>query len=163
MRKKIHSLKLVDYLHVQADNPWYKNYLLPSNSWPKKMQTMEPLSSLSLTKCFKRPILLANTLPEIALIVIVLLLLHVCLSLSVFIAHSSRCPGWIFFRAAVGTTVTNGVARTRWKRYTQQRETTGSSSDSLQLHPFSKWELLGGQRRISNAFGVKCLVLLIRR
>ena len=25
VRKIIHSLKLVDYLHVQADNPWY-NY-----------------------------------------------------------------------------------------------------------------------------------------
>ena len=24
VRKIIHSLKLVDYLHVQADNPWYK-------------------------------------------------------------------------------------------------------------------------------------------
>ena len=23
VRKIIHSLKLVDYLHVQADNPWY--------------------------------------------------------------------------------------------------------------------------------------------
>ena len=23
VRKLIHSLKLVDYLHVQADNPWY--------------------------------------------------------------------------------------------------------------------------------------------
>ena len=27
VRKIIHSLKLVDYLHVQADNPWY-NYIL---------------------------------------------------------------------------------------------------------------------------------------
>ena len=27
VRKIIHSLKLVDYLHVQADNPWYKYYL----------------------------------------------------------------------------------------------------------------------------------------
>ena len=26
-RKIIHSLKLVDYLHVQADNPWYNYYL----------------------------------------------------------------------------------------------------------------------------------------
>ena len=23
VRKIIHSLKLVDYLHIQADNPWY--------------------------------------------------------------------------------------------------------------------------------------------
>ena len=30
----------------------------------------------------------------------------------------------------------NDVARTR-KSFAQQRETTGSSSDSLQLHPFS--------------------------
>ena len=27
VRKKIHSLKLRDYLHVHADNPWY-NYIL---------------------------------------------------------------------------------------------------------------------------------------
>ena len=27
VRKIIHSLKLVDYLHVQADNPWYKYYV----------------------------------------------------------------------------------------------------------------------------------------
>ena len=27
VRKIIHSLKLVDYLHVQADNPWYNYYL----------------------------------------------------------------------------------------------------------------------------------------
>ena len=27
VRKIIHSLKLVDYLHVQADNPWYNCYL----------------------------------------------------------------------------------------------------------------------------------------
>ena len=24
----IHSLKLVDYLHVQADNPWYNYYVV---------------------------------------------------------------------------------------------------------------------------------------
>ena len=28
VRKIIHSLKLVDYLHVQADNPWYNYYLI---------------------------------------------------------------------------------------------------------------------------------------
>ena len=28
VRKIIHSLKLVDYLHVQADNPWYNYNLL---------------------------------------------------------------------------------------------------------------------------------------
>ena len=27
VRKIIHSLKLVDYLHVQADNPWYNYYV----------------------------------------------------------------------------------------------------------------------------------------
>ena len=27
VRKIIHSLKLVDYLHVQTDNPWYNYYL----------------------------------------------------------------------------------------------------------------------------------------
>ena len=27
VRKIIHSLKLVDYLHVQADNPWYNYYI----------------------------------------------------------------------------------------------------------------------------------------
>ena len=27
VRKIIHLLKLVDYLHVQADNPWYNYYL----------------------------------------------------------------------------------------------------------------------------------------
>ena len=26
VRKIIHSLKLMDYLHVQADNPWYNYY-----------------------------------------------------------------------------------------------------------------------------------------
>ena len=28
VRKIIHSLKLVDYLHVQVDNPWYSYYIL---------------------------------------------------------------------------------------------------------------------------------------
>ena len=27
VRKIIHLLKLMDYLHVQADNPWYNYYL----------------------------------------------------------------------------------------------------------------------------------------
>ena len=39
----------------------------------------------------------------------------------------------------------SGIARTP-KSYVHQRETTGSSSDSLQLHPFSKWELLLKER-----------------
>ena len=32
----IHSLKLVDYLHVQADNPWYNYYMsteIEANNW----------------------------------------------------------------------------------------------------------------------------------
>ena len=28
VRKIIHSLKLVDYLHIKADNPWYNYYVL---------------------------------------------------------------------------------------------------------------------------------------
>ena len=28
VRKIIHSLKLVNYLHVQADNPWYNYYII---------------------------------------------------------------------------------------------------------------------------------------
>ena len=28
VRKIIHSLKIVDYLHVQVDNPWYNYYML---------------------------------------------------------------------------------------------------------------------------------------
>ena len=34
VRKIIHSLKLVDYLHVQADKPWYNYYLI--NVWCQK-------------------------------------------------------------------------------------------------------------------------------
>ena len=33
-----------------------------------------------------------------------------------------------------------------WKSNTHQRETTGSSNDSLQLCPFSKWKLLSKER-----------------
>ena len=32
VRKIIHSLKLVDYLHVQADNPWYNYYITKTHS-----------------------------------------------------------------------------------------------------------------------------------
>ena len=32
MRKIIHSLKLVDYLHGQADNPWYNYYVEPDKT-----------------------------------------------------------------------------------------------------------------------------------
>ena len=31
--KIIHSLKLVDYLHVQADNPWYNFYIFGFIRW----------------------------------------------------------------------------------------------------------------------------------
>ena len=37
--------------------------------------------------------------------------------------------------------LSNGVAR-KLKSYAHQRETTGSSNDSFQLHSFSIWELL---------------------
>ena len=30
VRKIIHSLKLVNYLHAQADNPWYNYYFIYS-------------------------------------------------------------------------------------------------------------------------------------
>ena len=48
---------------------------------------------------------------------------------------------------ATGTPITagNDVARTL-KSYAQKRETMGSSSDSLPLSPFSKWELLLKER-----------------
>ena len=34
VRKIIHSLKLVDYLHVHADNPWYNYYVFACNAQP---------------------------------------------------------------------------------------------------------------------------------
>ena len=43
----------------------------------------------------------------------------------------------------------NGVARTL-KKYAHQRETTVSSNGSLQLRPFSKWELLFKERICSH-------------
>ena len=41
--------------------------------------------------------------------------------------------------------VANGVAR-MLKKNAHQMETTGSSNDSLQLHPFSNWELFLKER-----------------
>ena len=41
--------------------------------------------------------------------------------------------------------ITNSVARTL-KNYAHQRESTGPSSDCLQLRPFSEWELLLKER-----------------
>ena len=32
VRNIIHSLKVVDYLHIQAENPWYNYYLTPRTS-----------------------------------------------------------------------------------------------------------------------------------
>ena len=45
----------------------------------------------------------------------------------------------------------NGVARTL-NCYAHQMETTGSSSDTLHLRPFSKWELLLKRGRILSFF-----------
>ena len=42
-------------------------------------------------------------------------------------------------------TLSSGVARTP-KSYAHLRETTGSNSDSLQLRPFLKWELILKER-----------------
>ena len=36
VRKIIHSLKLVGYLHVQADNTWYNYYLTRTDSRGEK-------------------------------------------------------------------------------------------------------------------------------
>ena len=33
VRKIIHSLKLVDYLHVQPDKPWYNYYIAKQIKW----------------------------------------------------------------------------------------------------------------------------------
>ena len=55
IRKIIQSLKLVDYLHVQEDNPWYKYYLIDSKFREKKtydakcMKIQEQSSPISIT------------------------------------------------------------------------------------------------------------------
>ena len=46
----------------------------------------------------------------------------------------------------------DGIARTL--SYAHQTETTVSSNDSLQLHPFSKWELLLKERICSQSEGI---------
>ena len=51
----------------------------------------------------------------------------------------------------------NLVARTL-KKYAHQRETTGSSSDSLRLCPFSKWELLLKERICSQSERIRVLL-----
>ena len=48
-----------------------------------------------------------------------------------------------------GDNFTNGVAR-MLKSFARQREITGSSNDSLQLHLYSKWELLLKERICSH-------------
>ena len=47
MRKIIHSRKLVDYLHVQADSPWYNYYLIISDRLESEQTFLvKPLWSL---------------------------------------------------------------------------------------------------------------------
>ena len=49
-RKIIHSLKLVDYLHVQADNPWYNYYLEligPLNVYYIREIHIQPIKALN--------------------------------------------------------------------------------------------------------------------
>ena len=45
VRKTIHSLKLVDYLHAQADKPWYNYYLFFRNV--REWYAIEKLKRLS--------------------------------------------------------------------------------------------------------------------
>ena len=51
VRKIIHSLKLVDYLHVQADNPWYNYYL---SFFPKCLQFLSAASSFLQVTCMNK-------------------------------------------------------------------------------------------------------------
>ena len=37
VRKIVHSLKLADYLYVQADNPWYNYFLVRMSSQSQMM------------------------------------------------------------------------------------------------------------------------------
>ena len=46
VRKIIHSLKLVDDLHVQADNPWYNYYLSTVSDQTCDKNTSCPFSHL---------------------------------------------------------------------------------------------------------------------
>ena len=43
VRKIIHSLKLMDYLHVQADNPWYNYYITNLDTPTQRKQFDKPL------------------------------------------------------------------------------------------------------------------------
>ena len=59
------------------------------------------------------------------------------------IAHKNSCAALDFQPNRISVQILfNGVARTLKKKYAHQRETTGTSSDSLQSRPFSKKELL---------------------
>ena len=46
VRKIIHSLKLVDYLHVQADNPWYNYNIFVYESTDGSDESVHPKTSL---------------------------------------------------------------------------------------------------------------------
>ena len=60
VRKIIHSLKLVDYLHVQADNPWY-NYYLTSKSISYEFQQCGNLTSVDSDEPVQPPFKLRNS------------------------------------------------------------------------------------------------------
>ena len=55
VRKIIHSLKLVDYLHVQVDNPWYNYYITAGKKGahrpckPGKQKLLEPMHAGPVT------------------------------------------------------------------------------------------------------------------
>ena len=46
VRKIIHSLKLVDYLHVQADNSWYTYFLI--NTTNKSERTFSAFNQIKI-------------------------------------------------------------------------------------------------------------------
>ena len=50
VRKIIHSLKLVDYLHVQANNPWYNYYVYTITSLDPSLSCVAdmPVSNLEM-------------------------------------------------------------------------------------------------------------------
>ena len=49
VRKIIYSLKLVDYLHVQADNPWYNHYLVDAYTLGINVKLIFPSVGLPCT------------------------------------------------------------------------------------------------------------------
>ena len=50
MRKIIHSLKLVDYLHVQVDNPWYNYYLAKISSCRLQAENKDSVQNALMRK-----------------------------------------------------------------------------------------------------------------